>query len=216
VTVGQLARLTLSDAVFISNRVLVAAADGGGGAIFVHEESSARVSGRSEFVANSVPATTAGAGFGGGVCLYLFSSLTVDGPALFLRNAARSGGAVYAYGACRVTFSGEAREEGNAGLGARPELDGVCPGEGMPIPNFYDLRLADCDLHCCCRLELFVGEWGTICHDSFTDDSAKVACRQMGLPTAAATGRPFFWELAPRIGRGTWQDMARQTGVRWQ
>ena len=58
------------------------------------------------------------------------------------------------------------------------------------------------------RLEVYYkGEWGTVCDDSFDDNDAKVACRQLGLTggrslgntnTPDGTGRTWLDELACR------------------
>lgn len=50
------------------------------------------------------------------------------------------------------------------------------------------------------RLEVkYLGSWGTVCDDSFTDQSAKVVCRQLGYPTSRAT---FKSNAAFGIGSG--------------
>ena len=101
VAITEGAVLDLSDALFQSNRVLVAehyeTGVAGGGAIFARDGCSTRVSGRSEFVDNTVPASTADKGTGGGVSLWAESTLLVEGPATFVQNSALYGGAVHAF-----------------------------------------------------------------------------------------------------------------------
>jgi len=101
VAVTEGAVLDVSDALFESNRVLVAehkeTGVAGGGAIFARDGCSTRVSGRSEFIGNTVPGSTADKGTGGGVSLWAGSTLLVEGPATFVRNSARYGGAVHAF-----------------------------------------------------------------------------------------------------------------------
>ena len=101
VAITEGAVLDLSDALFHSNRVLVAehyeTGVAGGGAIFARDGCSTRVSGRSEFFDNTVPASTADKGTGGGVSLWAESTLLVEGPATFVRNSALYGGAVHAF-----------------------------------------------------------------------------------------------------------------------
>lgn len=40
------------------------------------------------------------------------------------------------------------------------------------------------------RLEVYMGEWGSICHSKFSDKAAHVACRQMGYLTGKILGAP--------------------------
>ena len=103
--VTERAVLDLNDTLFDSNRVLVAehydtsedfeTGVAGGGAIFARDDCSIRVAGHSEFIDNTVPANTANEGPGGGVSMWGGSTLRVQGPAIFSRNAARYGGAVF-------------------------------------------------------------------------------------------------------------------------
>jgi hypothetical protein len=101
VAVTEGAVLDLSDALLDSNRVLVAehyeTGVAGGGAIFARDDCNIRVAGRSEFINNAVPASTADKGTGGGVSLWAGSTLLVEGPATFVRNSALYGGAVHAF-----------------------------------------------------------------------------------------------------------------------
>ena len=38
------------------------------------------------------------------------------------------------------------------------------------------------------RLEIYMGKWGTICNYDFDDNSAKVACLQMGYDSGKIIG----------------------------
>jgi len=105
VAVTERAVLDLNDTLFDSNRVLVAerykttqdweTEVAGGGAIFARDGCSIRVAGHSEFIDNTVPANTADEGTGGGVSMWGGSTLRVQGPVMFARNAAHYGGAVF-------------------------------------------------------------------------------------------------------------------------
>ena len=71
-----------------------------------------------------------------------------------------------------------------------------CPwsGDGAPVyPGHGDLRLADCDEDCCCRLEVYHdGSWGTVCEHYFNENAGRIACRQMGLPSTNVQIRTGF------------------------
>ena len=56
-----------------------------------------------------------------------------------------------------------------------------------------DVRLRDGNVPYEGRLEVFYGEaWGTVCDDFWTDADARVACRQLGFPTAEPNGGRFL------------------------
>ena len=70
------------------------------------------------------------------------------------------------------------------------------PSPRPPPSTWVDARLAGSEgslnpqgtgVHYSGRLEIRRnGQWGTVCDDAFNDNSAKVACRQMGYPFAYA------------------------------
>ena len=103
--ITERAVLDLHDTLFESNRVLVAehydtsayveTGVAGGGAIFARDGCSIRVAGHSQFIDNTVPANIADEGTGGGVSMWGGSTLRVQGPVVFARNAAHYGGAVF-------------------------------------------------------------------------------------------------------------------------
>ena len=108
VAVTERTVLDLNDTHFDSNRVLVAehyetwqdfeAVEAGGGAIFARDGCSILVSGLSEFIDNTAQRENrpnADEGTGGGVSMWGGSTLRVQGPVMFARNAARYGGAVF-------------------------------------------------------------------------------------------------------------------------
>ena len=97
--------------------------------------------------------------------------------------------------------------------------------DGKVSPPHGKIRFADYplfDTENTGRLEMFSdsdsdgdGDWGLVCDDSFDADDAEVACRQLGLPTGAATTvhLPDGWlecddSLSPLQGLGCLINLA--------
>ena len=71
---------------------------------------------------------------------------------------------------------------------------GPCSPEcGTSGKTSGSIRLVDCDVNKCCRVEVeHSGQWGTVCDDEANNFAAVVACRQVGCPNATATQLPSF------------------------
>eukprot|EP00960_Hanusia_phi_P007926 227291-Hanusia_phi.AAC.1 len=79
------------------------------------------------------------------------------------------------------------------------------PSTNPPERSVDTVRLAQCSMDGCCRVEIeHSGIWGTVCDDSFTNTNAEVICRQVGCSPNGATQRQRFGG-----GTGTiWMDEA--------
>ena len=81
-------------------------------------------------------------------------------------------------------------------------------------PNFYlpilDVRIVDGSSRNEGRVEVYHnGTWGTVCHDSWDLNDARVVCRQLGFPDAEAAYQGGY------VNRGTgqiWLDEVRCIG----
>jgi hypothetical protein len=79
------------------------------------------------------------------------------------------------------------------------------------------LQLSDCD-GTCCRLDIYHdGAFGSICDDSVTQDTAEIACRQLGFATAGASvqvGGQGYGASGTTPGTGAiWMDELRCAGT---
>jgi len=87
------------------------------------------------------------------------------------------------------SHSPEASDNCTCSAGWIGPVGGPCSPEcGTSGKTLGSIRLVDCDVNKCCRVEVeHLGQWGTVCDDEANDFAAVVACRQVGCPNAAAT-----------------------------
>ncbi|KAL5015278.1 hypothetical protein ScPMuIL_009548 [Solemya velum] len=74
------------------------------------------------------------------------------------------------------------------------------------------IRLAGSDWHKAGRVEIYhEGYWGTVCADRWSDNDAKVVCRQLGYGTDDVTALPGGY-FGPGYGRRIWLDNVECAG----
>mmetsp|Transcript_34297 Transcript_34297/g.78217 ORF Transcript_34297/g.78217 Transcript_34297/m.78217 type:complete len:303 (-) Transcript_34297:708-1616(-) len=86
---------------------------------------------------------------------------------------------------CEISRGTQNAYGGGGGGGGGASGGGAAPGPVGEVEG--GLKLSSCD-GTCCRLDIFHdGAFGSICDDSVTQDTAEVACAQLGFATAGAS-----------------------------